>query len=459
MDAKHNSASTIAAIATPPGVGGLAVVRCSGPESTRIADACFRSSNTASETPTHTIRYGWWYSGDTIVDSVTISVFRSPQSYTGEDVVEIGCHGGPFVARQILDDCLASGAILAGPGEFTQRAFVNGRMDMTQVEAVSDLINAQSRLGARAAARQLHGAFKRTLMGIRTDLLHVAALLELELDFSEEDVEFVDRSRLAEQLGSVISVCNELASSALGSEILRSGFHVTIVGHANAGKSTLFNNLLGRERAIVSEIEGTTRDYIVEHVIIDGTTVHLADTAGIRSTHDSIELRGIHLTHQLIQQSNAVILVNDVTRGTDNSSALLSDIQTAFDSASILLVNNKSDQRPINCETVPDGMLPTIFASSSDGSGVELIRKWISERIASETAIVGDVLVNQRHAILLKTIANQCEDAIRALHAGESPDLAATDIRLAIQSIGQLTGETWNPDILNHVFSSFCIGK
>ncbi len=459
MDAKNHNVPTICAIATPPGVGGLAVIRCSGPESVHIAETCFQGKNRLEETPGHTIRYGWWYSSGCVVDSVTISVFRAPHSYTGEDVIEIGCHGGPFVARQILSDCLGHGARLAGPGEFTQRAFVNGKLDMTQVEAVADLIHAQSQLGAQAAARQLHGGFVERLSTIRSELVQVAGLLELELDFSEEDLEFVDRSEVSGRLASVADLCRGLAASSSGAEILRSGFHVAIVGYPNAGKSTLFNALLGRDRAIVSDIEGTTRDYIVEQVIIDGTTVHLADTAGIRPTADTIELQGIHLTHKLVQESNAVLLVNDSTRGIDYSTDLLNDVHRVFGQKSILIVHNKCDVHQTTPQDIPPGMFSSVFTSSSSGTGLDEIRNWISAQIAIETSIVHDVLVNQRHAMLLSMIADRCTDAQRALVAGLSPDMAATDIRLAIGAIGELTGETWNPEILENVFSSFCIGK
>lgn len=459
MDAKNHTGPTITAIATPPGVGGLAVIRCSGPDAIRVAEASFRGKATLEDTPGHTIRYGWWYSSGEIVDSVTVSVYRAPNSYTGEDVVEIGCHGGPFVARQILSDCLALGARLAGPGEFTQRAFTNGKLDMTQVEAVADLIHAQSKLGAQAAARQLHGGFVSKLSAIRSELVQVAGLLELELDFSEEDLEFVDRTDVAHRLTSVIVLCQNLAASSAGAEILRSGFHVAIVGYPNAGKSTLFNALLGRDRAIVSDVEGTTRDYLVEQVIIEGTTVHLADTAGIRPTSDTIELQGIHLTHKLVQESNAVILVNDSTRGVDYSTELLEDVHRVFGQKSILLAHNKSDLGMTNDLYIPKGLFPSVFVSSSVGTGLDEIRNWIAAQISVETSIVHDVLVNQRHAVLLSTLADRCRDAKLALEAGLSPDMAATDIRLAISTIGELTGETWNPEILENVFSSFCIGK
>jgi tRNA modification GTPase len=460
MDAKNAQRATICAIATPPGVGGLAVIRCSGSDALRITDCGFRGTSPIRDTKGHTIRYGWWYTtDDRIVDSVTVSVFRAPHSYTGEDVVEIGCHGGPFVARQILDDCIRNGAIVAGPGEFTQRAFLNGKLDMTQVEAVSDLIHAQSELGAQAAARQLHGEFVVQLGEIRTNLLRVASLLELELDFTEEDVEFVDRSDLCRSLHQVADYCENLSRTAKGSEILRSGYHIAIVGYPNAGKSSIFNALVGKNRAIVSDVEGTTRDYIIEQVLIDGTIIHLADTAGIRATSDTVELQGIHLTQQLINQSNGVILVNDVLRGIDFSDGLYQELCKVFDKRNILIVHNKTDRLTDSPEKIPNGTFSTVFASSTNPQDMKEIERWISSRVIEETSLVRDVLVNQRHAVQLEVIAKCCHEAIRVLSDGHSPDLAATDIRLAVQALGELTGETWNPDILENVFSSFCIGK
>lgn len=447
---------TICALATPQGVAGLAVVRVSGLRAFEVCDAFFRGSHTLDDTPGYTIRYGWWMSGLVRIDSVTASVFRAPHSYTGEDVVEIGCHGGPFTSHQIIENLLESGARLANPGEFTQRAFVNQKLDLTQAEAVADIIHAQSVVGAKTAARQLAGGFTTRITKLRQRLLDVIGLLELELDFSEEDVEFVDRSRLHELIKGIISEVDLLASSAHSAEILRSGFHVAVVGYPNAGKSSLFNALLQRSRAIVSDVAGTTRDYLVETLLIDGYAIHLADTAGIRLTEDSIELQGISLTRSVLEQADAVVLVNDASLGLDHSDSLRGELSDSFSSTPIVVLQNKSD-------LVGNALSPRtgheIVCSTVLGVGMDLVRDRLRSLVQEQTIQPTDVLVNARQAVLLHQISSALSSAIQALEGGQSPDLLSVDIRASIRLLGDISGESWNPDVLDTVFSRFCIGK
>ena len=447
---------TICALATPQGVAGLAVVRVSGPGAFEVCDKFFHGSHAISDTPGYTIRYGWWMSGSVRIDSVTASVFRAPHSYTGENVVEIGCHGGPFTSQQIIEDLLERGARLANPGEFTRRAFIHQKLDLTQAEAVADIIHAQSVMGAKTAARQLAGGFTTRIAALRQRLLDVIGLLELELDFSEEDVEFVDRSRLHELLNGIMLEVDLLAASAHSAEILRSGFHVGVVGYPNAGKSSLFNALLQRSRAIVSDVPGTTRDYLEETLFVDGYAIHLADTAGIRLTEDSIELQGISLTRSVLSQSDAIILVNDASRGLEHSDGLRYELSQSFASTPLVLLQNKSDL--LETYVIPRDS-NEIHCSAVSGLGINLVRDRLQTLVQEQTYQSTDVLVNARQAVLLHQISMALASALRALEGGQSPDLLSVDLRASIRLLGDISGESWNPDVLDTVFSRFCIGK
>lgn len=449
------SFDTICAVATPPGTAGLSVVRVSGPSAVAAVRTCFSTSVDLDVVPSHTIHYGWWKGGGGVIDSVTCSVYRAPHSYTGEDVIEIGCHGGLHVVDQIMTTLLEAGVRLADPGEFTKRAFLNHKLDLTQVEAVADLIASQSRVGAQTAARQLAGGFTKRLAALRTDLLDVCSLLELELDFSEEDVEFVDKEKLAESLRSIRSYARSLADSASSAEVLRSGFYCAVVGYPNAGKSSLFNALLSRDRAIVSDIAGTTRDYLEETIFVDGYAIHLYDTAGLRDTEDSIELQGIRITTSLIEQSDLVLVVNDITEGSAHSDSLCTDLTSRFPDADVVVVQNKVD----GTDVVPANDERTIYCSALTGTGVPELRQFLARRVAESTSAVNDVLVNGRQAALLRSAVDSLTQAIDGLGAHVSNEYVTVDIRAAIRLLGDITGETWNVDVLDTIFSRFCIGK
>jgi tRNA modification GTPase len=448
--------STICALATPPGVAGLAVIRISGPEAVGVCAMSFRGAEALTTVADHTIHYGWWVDGDRRIDAVTATVFRNPHSYTGEDVVEVGCHGGPFVVEQILSSLHTAGIRPAEPGEFTRRAFINGKLDLTQVEAVADLIHAQTRVGAQTAARQLAGGFTKKLSHLREQLLSASGLLEVELDFSEEGYEFVSRSAFAETLDETLTFTQRLVDSAASAEVLRSGFYAAVVGFPNAGKSSLFNALLDRPRAIVSHIPGTTRDYLEESVIIDGYTIHLYDTAGLRNTEDTIELQGILLTDSLLEQSDLILVVNDAAEGFDHSDALAASLRDRYQGTPLLIVQNKMD--------LVEGLVPPnrgtdIPSSSKEFGGIEHIRKQLVAAVKHSSSGIQDILVNARQAALLRTLAQHLASARQALDVHAPADLIAIDIRAAVRIMGELSGETWNPDVLDTVFSRFCIGK
>ncbi len=447
---------TICALATPPGIAGLAVVRVSGQGAVACCTEKFHGATSLLEADDHTIHYGWWHHNGERIDAVTATVFRSPHSYTGEDVVEIGCHGGSFVIEQIISSLTDGSVRVAEPGEFTRRAFLNGKLDLTQAEAVADLIHAQTKAGSQTAARQLAGGFTRRLTELRDKLVSASGLLEVELDFSEEGYEFVSREAFVKALDEGAAYAKRLAESARSSEILRSGFYCAVVGYPNAGKSSLFNALLDRPRAIVSHIPGTTRDYLEESVIMDGYTVHLYDTAGLRNTEDTIELQGIILTSSLLEQSNLILVVNDADEGFDHSDALAADLRERYPLAPVLIVQNKMDLVEGILSPDRDGDIP---CSTVDGKGLDSLRSVLTDHVRRSSDGMNDVLVNTRHAQLLSTLVEHLQSAKKAVEADEPADLIAIDIRTCVRLLGEITGETWNPDILDAVFSRFCIGK
>ncbi len=450
---------TICAVATPPGVGGIAVVRLSGPEAFVIADRCFRGKKPLATVPTHTIHYGKFYKGEELVDTVTASVFRAPHSYTGEDTVEFGCHGGILVTQQIVEALIAAGARPAEAGEFTKRAFLNGKLDLTQVEAVADLIHAQTVPGVHAAARQLAGELTRRLQQLRQQLIDIAGLLELELDFAEEDIELIDREAIIEQLSKVKQICEELSHSVVAAEILRGGYMVGIVGYPNAGKSSLLNALLGKQRAIVSDVPGTTRDYIEEVLLLDGITIKLVDTAGLRDNPaDRVEFEGIELAHSVLKQSNLVLIINDASLGFHHSDALVAALQQRYTAARYLLVHNKLDL--LSDWSVPqNGAIPTLGISARTGEGLAQLKQALLNFAREDSQRVNDGLINERQAALLRSAARALGAATEALHSGLPNEFVAIEIREALDAIGKITGEVHTDEVLQAIFSRFCIGK
>lgn len=444
---------TIAALATPPGTGGLAVIRISGDNAINIASDCFLPAGKLGNAMPNTIHYGKIHNGGTILDTVTASVFLAPHSYTGENTVEIGCHGGQLIADMILNTIYSSGATPAEPGEFTKRAFLNGKLDLAQVEAVADLIHSLSVPGVQTAARQLKGEFTKRLRELRRKLLDTAGLLELELDFSEEGLDLIDKSKIRENITSTIQFCNELTESYKSAEILRSGFFVAIAGYPNSGKSTLFNALLGRNRAIVSHIAGTTRDYIEETLMLNGLAIKFTDTAGIRETEDIIEIEGIKLVESVLEQANLILVLNDASNGFDNSDSLFENLQSGYPNTKILLLQNKIDL--VDTEIRHN----VLSISAITGAGINKLKELISDLAKNSTTRVSDILVNTRHANLLNEAKSSLETALGAMETFTENEIIAIDIRRATKILGELTGESWSEEVLEHIFSNFCIGK
>lgn len=444
---------TIVAQATPPGISGLAVIRLSGDDAVSIADKCFSGSRTIAESQSHTILYGKIYDGKRVVDTVTISIFRAPNSYTGEDVIEIGCHGGIVIVHEILELLIASGAVAAEPGEFTRRAFLNGKLDLSQVEAVADIIHAVSVPGTRTAARQLQGEFTERLRALRARLLDISGLLELELDFFEEGLTFVPRQDIIDLLNSAITFCRDLHESYRAGEILRSGFRIAIAGFPNSGKSTLFNALLGRKRAIVSELPGTTRDYLEEAILIDGLKFIFTDTAGLRETDDIIEIEGIRMVHEILVRADLLLVLNDVSKGEGFSDKLLDDLHEKYSDYDIMLLQNKIDL------TEKSKIVKGIAISAQTGEGLDDLLDAVYVKASKSIERISDILINRRHHDLLVSAENALHDARIGLENGFDNELIAIDMRKATKILGELTGESWNEEVLDRIFSSFCIGK
>ena len=435
----------IVAPATAQG-GAIAVIRMSGEGSIACCDRVFKGSRSLTEAKSHTLHYGTIVDGEQVLDDVLVSVFRAPHSYTGEESVEISTHGSRYIVTEILSLLCRNGARMAEHGEFSARAFAAGRIDLSQAEAVADIIAADSRAAHTMASTQMRGGYSDTLKTLRNQLVELTALLELELDFSEEDVEFADRTRLYEMLQQTCNVVCSLMQSFRTGNAIREGVGVAIVGAPNVGKSTLLNRLIGDDRAMVSDIAGTTRDTIEESIIIDDIRFRFIDTAGIRKTDDLLEQMGIDRTLKAIERAD--IIIN------------MAEPNGAFEAIS--LKENQSEIRLINKAdtiTLRDDA-EAIYISARDGVGIENLRTALRNTVDTEALYRGDAVVsNVRHFEALSAANNALSAAMTALSAGISSELLAEDIRSAISHLGEITGEITSDTILQSIFSSFCIGK
>jgi tRNA modification GTPase len=450
-------ADTIVALATPPGISGIAVIRLSGDDAIDIASSCFKGKIDLRNSPTHRIYYGKIVNNSECIDDVTLSIFRKPNSYTGEDVVEISCHGGMIIYNEIIKKLIHNGARLAQPGEYTKRAFINGKMDLLQAEAVADLINSVSYISEQTSARQLFGEFTKQISKFRKDLIDIASLLEIELDFTDEDVEFVSKTKVKNKVIEIINFAQILIDSYKSAQILRSGYFVAIVGYPNSGKSTLFNTLLKKNRAIVSEIPGTTRDYLEEFIYLDDIPIKLIDTAGLRQTTDIIEIEGIKFVESLLEQSNLILVLNDASISMDNSNNLYNELNKRYTSANTLLIQNKID-KIINIGNF-EKTENEIYISAKLGTGIDKLTKVISENAIKSISREQDILLNLRHYAILEKVKKNLEDALKSINDNMGNEFIAIDIRSALNHLGELTGEVYNEEILNNIFSKFCIGK
>jgi tRNA modification GTPase len=454
---------TIVALATPPGVGAIGVIRLSGPSAFGIVNQLFPSKDLEQQS-SHTAHVGLLKENGEALDEVVVTLFKGPRSYTGEDVVEISGHGSPYVLQRILDACIRGGARLARPGEFTQRAFLHGKLDLAQAEAVADLIAANTAATQRNALHNIRGGFSAELKQLREQLISFSALIELELDFSQEDVEFADRSQLYALVTGAHERVSKLADSFQLGNVMKNGVSVAIIGKPNAGKSTLLNALLNENRAIVSEIAGTTRDTIEEIINIDGILFRFIDTAGIREhTTDQIEQIGVEKSREKMQQADIVIYLFDVNT---MSPADLEQVQREFDAAGYkyLLVGNQVDKLSVGYPTgnwagrVDSSRL--ILISAKQGLHVELLKERLVDlvlggQVSGDTTIV----TNARHYHALQEILRSLMDIRNGLDNHLPGDLLALDIRRCLQYVGEITGEVSNEDLLDYIFSKFCIGK
>ena len=467
-----NIEDTICAPATVPGTGAVAMVRMSGKDSFTIADKVISCKNgNISDNDGYRVKYGVALEADgSDLDTVLISVFRAPHSYTGEDSVEISCHSSKFVVERLLQRLVDSGARMAGPGEFTQRAFVNGKMDLAQAEAVADVISAQNAASHKVAFSQLKGGFSKELKGLRDELLKMTSLLELELDFSEEDVEFASRAELSSLLDDVLSHIHSLTDSFRYGNALRNGVPVAIVGAVNAGKSTLLNALVGDDRAIVSDIAGTTRDTIEETMTIDGTLFRFIDTAGLRETSDEVERIGISRSYKKMNEAEIVLALLDVTASEEENESSISDIVSNLDvrSQKLIVLLNKVDilGDNINVSLInnyvsnPNEKVVKLYISAKTGFGLDELRKLLSDSQKATTLSSDQTIVtNLRHyQALMKASESLCQ-VKNSLSSGQTPDLLAEDLRQALHHLGTIVGEVTTDEVLSNIFSHFCVGK
>lgn len=459
----HPFDDTIAAVSTPPGQSGIGIVRMSGPEALRIADEVFRPASDApppSEQATFSTRYGQVYDGDELVDEVILTVMRSPRTYTTQDVVEINCHGGLVPLRRALELVLRKGARLADPGEFTKRAFFFGRIDLAQAEAVADTITAQTEAAHRAAMHHLAGGLSQHIRQMRDRLMDVAGLVEASIDFVEDDIDFLSRDELQARLNAIEGDMRELLASAEAGRALREGLRVAIAGRPNVGKSSLMNALLREDRVIVTPQPGTTRDVVEETVNMGGFPVTLADTAGLRESADFVEQAGVDVARTWLDQADLILLVIDGSEPLQDEDRRLVD---ELDGSRALVVVNKID---LTQRLSPDdwGLLEPrsrTRLSALTGEGLPALEAAIVERTwQGQTAPAAEIIVtNVRHRNAIERAADATAECLRSLANGAPEEVVAEYLRMALNALGEITGDTATEDIINHIFDSFCIGK
>ena len=461
--------TTIAAIATPPGMGAIAVIRLSGSSAIEITDSIFRpvrKGKSLAQQSAYTIHYGSIVDGNREVDQVLVSLFKAPHSYTGEDVVEISCHGSVVVQQQLLELLVRHGAQLAKPGEFTLRAFMNGKIDLSQAEAIADLIASTSETARRVALNQMRGGISGKLAELRSELLRFTAMVELELDFSDEDVEFADRGQLEDLIKSIIAEIDTLSDSFSQGNAIKSGIPVTIAGKPNVGKSTLLNRLLNEEKAIVSEIAGTTRDAIEDTIHLGGINFRFIDTAGLRKTDDTIESLGIERAFAKIEKARIVLyLIDSQCDANSIEGEVEAFIKKLTASQNLIILVNKEDKSPQqHVETVLGKLKEKGFnalaISAKAGHNIEQLQQLLIAIGKTDMPENEDVIItNIRHYNALQSARTSLMQVLNGLHANLSGDLLTVDIYEAINYLGEITGEISNKDVLDFIFSKFCIGK
>ncbi len=447
---------TVTALATPPGQGALGIIRISGPETISIVNELFRGKD-LTIVDSHTIHLGTIRDGDVIIDEVLISIFKAPHSYTKEDVIEISSHGSQYILQKILNLLVTNGARLAKAGEFTQKAFLNGRFDLAQAEAVADLIASENASMQQTAMRQMRGGFSDEIKKLRDELIHFASMIELELDFAEEDVEFADRQGLIDLINKIQTLIQSLIASFEYGNVIKNGIPTVIAGKPNAGKSTLLNALLNEEKAIVSDIAGTTRDFIEDQIYLDGIAFRFIDTAGIRETDDQVESIGVQRTLEKMQQASLIIYLIDLENDTiEGIQEQLSDLKQS--EVPYLIVGNKEDKSKDELKQIISNEDPVLISAKSR-SHLDELKKRLKTFI-EQTKSTGDVIVtNARHLHSLQQTDEALNRVIEGINMQMSNDLIAQDIRQALFHLGEITGEITTDDLLDNIFSKFCIGK
>jgi len=448
---------TIIALATPQGVSGLAVIRLSGKDSISITDKVFKGKQLTDQ-PTHTVHFGTIGEQNKIIDEVLVTVFREPNSFTKENSAEISCHGSPVIVRQIIKLFLKNGARLAEAGEFTKRAFMNGRFDLAQAEAVADLIHAENDNARQAALNQMRGGFSNEITHLREELIHFASLIELELDFGEEDVEFAKRDDLLLLVEKVQSYLTRLIASFDQGNVIKNGIPTVIAGKPNAGKSTLLNALLNEEKAIVSEIPGTTRDVIEDEITLGGVTFRFMDTAGLRETQDIIEALGVSRTHERMKIAALILYLFDLSNTTIEEIAI-EEARLKAIGRPYIKVGNKVDKASKQLLSAINDQ-DFVLISASSKTNLETLKKEILSKVNIQEVKQGDVLVtNLRHYQKLTETNEALERVVTGLNSGITGDFLAMDIRQALHFLGEITGTITSDDLLENIFANFCIGK
>ena len=457
---------TIIALATPYGVGAIAVIRLSGPDAIDLVNGFFKpkgKGKTLKTVASHTVHLGYVVDADRIIDESLVTVFKTPHSYTGENVIEISCHGSAYIQQEILQLFLQNGARHAEAGEFTLRAFLNGKMDLSQAEAVADVIASDSQSSHSIAMQQMRGGFSNEIAALRAELLNFASLIELELDFSEEDVEFADRTAFQELINKITQVIKRLIDSFALGNVLKNGIPVAIVGEPNVGKSTLLNALLNEEKAIVSDIAGTTRDAIEDEIALQGVTYRFIDTAGIRETKDVVESIGIQKTFENIEKAQLVLHLIDASMKLDLTSLSKEEreLQEKYPNKKILTLINKSDSLSEAKQVEVQSDQPNwILISAKQKTGLDNLLKHLVQLVNTGALSNQQTVVsNSRHFEALNKAFTALNEVQKGMDQNISSDLMAIDIRQALFHLGEITGEITTDDLLGNIFTNFCIGK
>ena len=456
MTSQYFKEETIVALATPQGISAIAIVRLSGENSIQLTQQIFKGKDLTLQ-PSHTLHFGSIVDGDKSIDEVLVSIFKEPNSFTKENSIEISCHGSMVIVKAIIKLLLKQGARLAQPGEFTKRAFLNGRFDLAQAEAVADLIHAETDNARQAALNQMRGGFSKEIQHLREELIHFASLIELELDFGEEDVEFAKRDDLRKLILRIQGYLGSLIQSFDHGNVIKNGVPVVIAGKPNAGKSTLLNALLNEERAIVSEIAGTTRDVIEDEMLLGGINFRFMDTAGLRETVDVIEAMGVQRTHDSMKKASLILYLFDLSKTTLEE---IAQEEKSIQSLNIpyLKIGNKLDQAsPVLLKKLDAEF---ILISASAKTNIAILKEKIVARFQVKEIKQGDIVVtNLRHYQNLMQTNNSLNHVLRGMNEGTTGDLLAMDIRQALHYLGEITGTISSDDLLANIFSKFCIGK